>query len=73
MKDLHPIGFYTAEIREKGARKGFKLESFDGMESILSHTNIATSQRVGKYGVDVERFEYFLDAIPFLYTNTKVY
>jgi nucleoside-triphosphatase len=25
LKDLHPFGFYTTEIREAGIRKGFEL------------------------------------------------
>jgi Cdc6-like AAA superfamily ATPase len=30
LKDLHPAGFYTQEIREEGVRKGFELISLDG-------------------------------------------
>lgn len=30
LKDYHPVGFYTAEIREEGVRKGFELIGLDG-------------------------------------------
>ena len=63
----HPgAGFYTAEIRENGIRKGFELIGLDGREELLSHVDIKDGFRVGKYGVDVAGFEDFLDIIPFL-------
>jgi nucleoside-triphosphatase len=66
LKDLRPVGFYTQEIRDKGSRKGFELISFDGRRRILSHVDIKSKFRVGKYGVDVAGFEDFLDQIDFL-------
>lgn len=48
-----PRGFYTAEIRERGARKGFRLVGFDGTERIIAHVDLPKRHRVGKYGVDV--------------------
>jgi nucleoside-triphosphatase len=57
------VGFYTAEIRERGTRKGFELVGFDGRRGVLSHVDNPGSRRVGKYGVDVEGFERFLDNI----------
>lgn len=65
LKNFRPAGFYTEEIREKGIRKGFALISFDGGKGILSHTDIRSPYRVGKYNVDVNGFEDFLDRIPF--------
>lgn len=65
LKDFHPVGFYTAEIREKGIRKGFEMISLDGRRGILSHVNIKSPYKVSKYGVDVNGFEDFLDSIPF--------
>ena len=62
---LNPVGFYTEEIRERGVRKGFALVSLDGRRSILSHVDIRSHHRVGKYGVDVAAFERFLDTIDF--------
>lgn len=63
------VGFYTEEIRDRGVRKGFRLVSlgsgtFAGNESVLSHTDIKSPHRVGKYGVDIEGFEKFLGRIP---------
>lgn len=62
---LRPLGFYTEEIREAGVRKGFALIGIDGTRSILSHENIKSSFRVGKYGVDIDEFERFIELIPF--------
>ena len=66
MKDLHPSGFYTTEIREAGIRKGFELIGLDGSKGILSHEDIKSPYRVSKYCVDVEGFEIFLDSISLL-------
>jgi nucleoside-triphosphatase len=65
LRDTKPVGFYTTEIRERGARQGFEMRSFSGEKGILSHIDIRSRYRVGKYGVDVEGFEKFLRAIPF--------
>jgi len=54
----YPVnGFFTAEIRKGGMRVGFEVESFAGEKSILSHVDIRSKNRVGKYGVDIETFE----------------
>jgi len=50
-------GFYTAEIRERGRRRGFKIITLDGQEGILAHVDIKGPHRVSKYGVDVAGFE----------------
>ncbi|MDP2920575.1 MAG: nucleoside-triphosphatase [Dehalococcoidia bacterium] len=50
-------GFYTEEIREREERVGFRLVTLDGAEVVLSHTNIQSPYRVGKYGVDIEGLE----------------
>lgn len=63
LADYLPVGFYTAEIRERGARKGFELASLDGRRGVLSHVDIRGGPRVGRYGVDVEGFDRFIDAI----------
>ena len=72
LKDLNPVGFYTEEIREKGIRKGFELMSLDGRKGLLSHIDIKSSYRVGKYGVNIKGFEDFLDSIPFLDHKVRV-
>ena len=50
-------GFYTEEIREGDARKGFGWRRLDGPSGILSHVSFKGRPRVGKYGVDVAGFE----------------
>jgi nucleoside-triphosphatase len=50
-------GFYTQEIREGGVRKGFKIVTLDGKESVLSHVDFPRSYRVGKYGVNLDNLE----------------
>jgi nucleoside-triphosphatase len=63
--ELHPCGFFTAEIRERGMRKGFELvEIGGGTRAILSHVDIQSRFQVGRYGVDLAGFERFLDSIP---------
>ena len=62
---LNPVGFYTAEIRKGGIRQGFSLYSLDGRTGTLAHVKFRTGYRVGKYGVDVNRFEAFLAPLPF--------
>ena len=64
LKEFHPVGFFTEEIREHGTRKGFELISFSGNNSILSHVNIKSPYRVGKYNVNLKGFESFLDSLP---------
>ncbi len=72
LKDYHPVGFFTTEIREEGIRKGFELVSLNGRSGILSHVEIKSPYRVGKYKVDVRGFEDFLDSIPFLGSETNL-
>jgi nucleoside-triphosphatase len=50
-------GFYTKEIRERGVRVGFKLITLDGKEGIFANINFKTSERVGKYGLDLAKLE----------------
>jgi nucleoside-triphosphatase len=50
-------GFYTEEIRDQVARKGFRLVTLDGQTSTLAHINIKGRHRVGKYGVDLDVME----------------
>jgi nucleoside-triphosphatase len=72
LKERHPVGFYTAEIREEGVRKGFELVDLDSRRAILSHVEINSTCCVGKYGVDVAGFDAFLDSIPFFATETDL-
>ena len=51
------VGFVTHELRERGQRVGFELESLDGARVTLAHTSFHGPPRVGKYGIDIEAFE----------------
>jgi nucleoside-triphosphatase len=70
LKHLETAGFYTEEIRERGIRKGFELVDLGGQRNLLSHIRIKSPYRVGKYGVDVIRFNEFLDTVDFLAKKT---
>jgi nucleoside-triphosphatase len=72
IKATNVAGFYTEEIREGGARKGFRLRSLSGAEGILAHVSIRGPHTVGRYGVDVEGFEGFLEEIPFVDADVVV-
>ncbi len=52
-------GFYTEEIRGPGGRKGFRLVTLDGQETVMAHVNLRGGgrPRVGRYGVDVGAIE----------------
>ncbi len=46
-------GFFTREIREKGRRVGFSINTLDHKEGVLAHQSIKSRWRVGKYGVNL--------------------
>jgi nucleoside-triphosphatase len=50
-------GFITEELRERGGRVGFSVESFSGERGTLAHVSFPGPPRVGKYGVDLAEFE----------------
>jgi nucleoside-triphosphatase len=50
-------GFVTAELRERGRRVGFSVETFDGERATLAHISLPGPPRVSRYGVDLEAFE----------------
>jgi nucleoside-triphosphatase len=58
--ELRPAGFITREIRDAGTRVGFEIVGFDGSHRLLSHIDIMSRYRVGKYGVDIDGFEEHL-------------
>jgi nucleoside-triphosphatase len=70
LQHLNPVGFYTAEIRKGGTRRGFGLKDLDGRTGVLAHVEFRTGFRVGKYGVDVIGFEDFLNGIPWIDPQT---
>jgi nucleoside-triphosphatase len=50
-------GFLTREMRSKGRRVGFDIETFGGERGVLAHVDLPGPPRVGRYGVDLEEFE----------------
>jgi nucleoside-triphosphatase len=50
-------GFYTEELRERGCRVGFKIVTLDATEAVFAHINLKTSERLGKYGLDLGALE----------------
>jgi len=46
-------GFFTREIREKGQRVGFSINTLDRKQGLLAHKSIKSRYRVGKYGVNL--------------------
>jgi len=49
----HVTGFFTREIKDKGKRVGFSINTLDGREGILAHKSIMSEYRVGNYGVNI--------------------
>ena len=47
-------GFWSSEIREKGKRIGFSINTLDGRVGILAHVDVKQGPRVGKYGVMIK-------------------
>ena len=68
----NPRGFFTKEIRKDGIRTGFELVSLDGRRRVLSHVDIRGRYRIGKYGVDVDSFEAFLDELSLFEPGTGI-
>jgi nucleoside-triphosphatase THEP1 len=55
--DRPVTGFFTREIKGKGRRVGFSINTLDGGEGILAHQNIKSRFRVGKYRVNLNDIE----------------
>jgi len=68
----HPDGFFTQEIREDGIRKGFELITLNGRHQLLSHVNIPSPHRVGRYGVDLTGFDTLLETIDLPHSPSRV-
>jgi len=66
MRSVNMAGFCTAEIRCLGSRLGFELRGLNGERRTLAHVEIDSRNRVGRYGVDTNGFEEFLEALDLL-------
>lgn len=72
LRFLQPVGFYTEEIREGSVRLGFRLIDLEGEVLTLSHINIHSRHRVGKYGVDIPGFEAYLTSRDFSASSGRI-
>ncbi len=72
MRSVNMAGFYTAEIRGMGSRLGFELHGLNGERRILAHVEIDSQHRVGRYGVDTNGFEEFLEALDLLNPDVEL-
>jgi nucleoside-triphosphatase len=72
LKALNPVGFYTAETRVDGVRKGFQLVSLDGRHGTLAHVDCRSPIVVGKYRVNVRAFEVFLSTLNLTATDGRL-
>ncbi|MGC1121655.1 MAG: nucleoside-triphosphatase [Candidatus Methanofastidiosia archaeon] len=50
-------GFFTTEMREKGKRVGFAIETVKGTKGVLAHVNIQGKYMVSKYTVNLSDIE----------------
>lgn len=50
-------GFITREIRERGSRVGFSIDTFGGQKGILAYVGEEGTHRVGRYAVRIETLE----------------
>ena len=66
MGSVNMAGFCTSEIRSTGSRLGFELQGLNGGRRTLAHVDIASRHRVGRYGVDIDGFDVFLNTLDLL-------
>jgi nucleoside-triphosphatase len=61
-------GFITREMREKGRRVGFAINTLGGAHATMAHIDIGSRYRVGRYGVDLQRIDQL--AVPAMIPQT---
>ena len=72
IRSVSMAGFLTAEIRPRERRLGFELLGLNGERRTLSHVDIHSRHRVGKYGVDRDGFETFLETLDLLNPDVEL-
>ncbi|MBL0713355.1 MAG: nucleoside-triphosphatase [Desulfosarcina sp.] len=70
--DQNIAGFYTEEMRPHGERRGFELVGLNGERAVLSHVDIRSPFRVGKYGVDLDTLDRFIQKLAILEPPTDL-
>jgi nucleoside-triphosphatase len=66
-------GFTTEEMRERGERLGFRIETLDGREGVLARVGLPSPHRVGRYGVDVAALDAVVASALALDPTTEAY
>jgi nucleoside-triphosphatase len=64
LEGVRLAGFLTEEIRQAGARRGFRAVTFDGRAWDMARVDFPGPARVGRYGVDlavIDRLAALLD------------
>lgn len=61
LNDVRLAGFYTQEIRRQGKRLGFEAVGLGGGRAVLAHVVFPSPLRVGRYGVQLEKFEELIE------------
>jgi len=72
MRSVNMAGFLTAEIRGMSSRQGFELQDLNGERRTLAHVEIDSRHRVGRYGVDTNGFEEFLETLDLLNPDVEL-
>ncbi|WP_283247419.1 nucleoside-triphosphatase [Lederbergia citrea] len=52
-------GFYTEEITDSNDRVGFRCVSINGESLEIANVESPSKTRIGRYGIDIEKFENF--------------
>jgi nucleoside-triphosphatase len=73
LKDRRLQGFITEEIRERGARRGFQLQTVEGDRVVLARIGLPSAYRVGRYAVDVQALDGLADSVLALDPKTDIY
>jgi nucleoside-triphosphatase len=66
-------GFTTEEIREGGRRVGFRITPLSGPGRVMAHVALRSSERIGRYGVDVTAIDATVAAVLSLDPNVDLY
>ncbi len=56
LDDLRCRGFISETITDGSMRTGWRLHGLNSESGVLAHTDIDSSHRMGKYGVDLDLF-----------------
>jgi len=72
-KEFNPAGFFTSAIIENGERVGLEIENLNGDTITLAHINMKSKYSIGKYKIDIKRFEDFLQQIMLKEKKTGLY